>query len=261
MTIKLGIIGAGNMASAIVKGAMSFLRPCEIIMSDVDKVKLAAFSALGVQTTDSNFKVAEQAEFVLFAVKPQSFPEVVSQLAAVKLERIISIMAGIKIEKIKSAFPNAKVARVMPNMPAFVGAGMSAIAFEGFSDGDREFTLALFNSFGKAVAVTEDKLDAVTSISGSGPAYVYMFLQAMIEGGVEGGLSHDEAKALAIQTLIGGAEMAKTADDLEKLIDAVCSKGGTTIQAIDYFREAGLSDIIKKGIEKCRNRSKELGNA
>lgn len=259
---SLGIIGAGNMASAIVGGILNanLLSPSDMIISDLDNEKLALFSSKGMNTTSDNRYLAANCTNVLFAVKPQIAPIVWADIAdVIDCELVITIMAGISIKKISSALGARKYARIMPNTPALVGEGMAAVAFsEGFRS---QFVLDIFGSIGKVVELDESLFDAVTSLSGSGPAYVYMFIDALIKGGMDGGLDYESAKTLAIQTVRGSAKMVELSDKpIDALVDAVCSKGGTTIQAVESYRADGLEDTVIKGMVKCRNRSKELGN-
>ncbi len=259
----LGIIGAGNMASAILGGVLKggLLKADKIIISDKDDEKLAVMAQNGVAVTNDNKEVATNAEYVMFAVKPQIAPIVFEEISEViSASTVISIMAGISIAKLKSALGERNYARIMPNTPALVGEGMSAVAF---SEGYRSrFVTDIFGSVGKVVELDEKLFDAVTSLSGSGPAYVYMFVKALIEGGMQGGLDFATAKELAVQTVRGAAQMVRLDNrPIDELIDAVCSKGGTTIQAVDSFRADGLEDIVVKGMTKCRKRSEELGNA
>ena len=259
----LGIIGAGNMASAILGGVLrgGLLRADRIAVSDRDPEKLAVMAQNGVYTTADNREVASLSEYLMFAVKPQVAPAVFEEIAPViSAGTVVSIMAGVPVAKLRAALGERNYVRVMPNTPALVGEGMSVIAFE---EGARsQFVADIFASIGKVAELGESKFDAVTSLSGSGPAYVYMFIEALIDGGVEGGLDPETAKLLAIQTVRGSAKMvAVSSRPVGELIDAVCSKGGTTIQAVDSFREDGLEDIVRKGMAKCKKRSEELGNA
>lgn len=257
----LGIIGAGNMASAIVGGILksNLLQPSQIIISDLDQEKLKIFEQQGISITSDNRMLVAVCSNLLFAVKPQSAPIVWESIAdIISADTVISIMAGISIAKIKAALGERNYARIMPNTPALVGEGMAAIAFS--KDFHSNFVVDIFKSLGKVVELDESLFDAVTSLSGSGPAYVYMFIKALIDGGVEGGLDYQTAKTLAVQTVRGSAKMIEFSEKpIDLLIDAVCSKGGTTIQAVDSFRTDNLESIIKTGIKKCRNRSKELG--
>ena len=256
----LGVIGAGNMAYAIVGGIINggILKPSDIAISDIDAQKLKAFAKLGVYTQTDNVSLSANCENLLFAVKPQIAQTVFNEIeSSVTANTVISIMAGITLSKLKAALGNRNYARIMPNTPALVGKGMSAIAFsENFYS---DFVMNIFRSVGEAIQLDESRFDAVTSLSGSGPAYVYTFIKALIDGGMSGGLDFETSEQRALQTVLGAVEMIKTSDKpINELIDAVCSKGGTTIQAIDSFREDGLENIIKNGMNKCLNRSVEL---
>lgn len=259
----LGIIGAGNMASAILGGILKggILKAEKIAVSDKDSEKLAIMAQNGVYVTHDNREIASESQYVIFAVKPQIAPVVFEEIKEViSAGTVVSIMAGISIAKLKNALGERNYARIMPNTPALAGEGMSVVAFsEGYRS---QFVLDVFASVGKVVELDESLFDAVTSLSGSGPAYVYMFIDALIAGGMEGGLDFATAKTLAVQTVRGAAKMVEISPrPIDDLVDAVCSKGGTTIQAVESFREDGLKDVIVKGMEKCRRRSEELGNA
>ena len=258
---KLGIIGAGNMATAILNGILNnkILDPSEIIISDIDENKLNEIAKKGVSTSTNNIALSFECEYLLFAVKPQSSEEILKSISNVSLcKKVISIMAGVTIKKLKSFLGDISYARIMPNTPALVSQGMSVVSFsEGYHD---QFVLDIFNGIGKVIELDESLINSVTALSGSGPAYVYMFIKALIEGGIKVGLDADVAKTLAIQTVIGSAEMVKQSPlDIDTLINNVCSKGGTTIQAVDSFKEDNLEGIIIKGMEKCKARADELG--
>ncbi len=258
---KLGVIGCGNMANAIISGAVDsgVIKGEDIIVYDSDTQKATSFSdKIGAKIAESNKIVTELAEYVLLAIKPQSFDSVKNEL--VGAEYLISIMAGVKTDTILSAVPTLKaMSRIMPNAPAMVRKGMSALCFVNSSDKDRDFVTGVFSSIGKTVEVEESKLDAVTAISGSGPAYVYYFIKSMIDAGVKLDLTEEESRILTFQTFVGAIEFAQNSQlSLESLIDMVCSKGGTTIQAINSFKEDKTDFIIEKAINKCFLRSKEL---
>lgn len=257
---KLGIIGAGNMATAILQGILKgkVLAPEQIAISDVQEEKRRYFTSLGVCFTTDNVMLSSQCEYLLFAVKPQIAPTIFEEIKnSITAKTVISIMAGVSIDKLKSALGERNYARIMPNMPATVGEGTSAIAFAGEKD---DFVMSIFKSVGKAVEIDEDLFDAVTSLSGSGPAYVYMFIDALIKGGMDGGLDKETATALALQTIIGAVKMVEVSTKpISEMVDAVCSKGGTTIQAVEHYRANDLEQIIVDGMIKCRNRSAELG--
>ena len=261
---KLGIIGAGNMSTAITKGVIGsgLLAPNEMLVSDLSEERLASARSFGVITCTDNEYLVTNSQFVLFAVKPQSFPDIASLLKGKLADvRVISIMAGVSVNTIKESLQVERVCRVMPNTPCMVGYGMSALCFDGYTASDKTFALNIFSGMGDIVTLDESKFDAVTSVSGSGPAYVYMFIDGMIRGGMNGGLSYEEAKKLTLATMIGGTKMIEKSDkSIEELIDAVCSKGGTTIQAVSYYRGEKLPEIIAQGVDRCRARSIEMSH-
>ncbi len=256
---KLGVIGCGNMANAIICGAKSFLSSSKVVVYDTDTDKASAFAdKIGATVASNNAYVAKNSEYVLIAVKPQSFPSIANELEGA--EYVISIMAGVKTDTILSSVKTLRgMVRIMPNAPAMVGRGMSALCFISSTKEDEEFVTNIFNSVGKTLLMDESKIDAVTAISGSGPAYVYYFIKSMIDAGIEIGLTEEESKILTFQTFLGATEYAGSSKiDLDSLIDMVCSKGGTTIEAIKSFKEDNTSFIIEKAVKKCYNRSKEL---
>ena len=265
---KLGVIGCGFMARSILRGAIlsDFLRSKKVIVSDTDMDKLQSVNdELGVFFTQDNRYVAENSEFLLFAIKPQNFAQVAQELEGICPNKVISIMAGVKKATIKNALGVGliKVARCMPNLPCAIGSGMMGLDMGDFNrePNDTEFIDMLFSSMGQVLSVTEDKLDAVTGISGSGSAYVFMFIDSLIDAGVKQGLTKDEATTLAIQTVLGGAEMAGHSDKpLSELIMNVCSKGGTTIEAIKVLEQNNFRGIVSDAVDACVKRSKELSD-
>ncbi len=258
---KFGIIGCGNMADAILSGAIKnkIIPSYDVLVYDSNIDKALSFAEkYDVCLANSNADVAERAEYVMLAIKPQSFYEVTDELQNVKY--LISIMAGVKIQSIVNALPNlTAMARIMPNAPVKVSKGMSGISFYNGTEENKTFVNNLFSSIGETLFVDENKLDAVTAISGSGPAYVYYFIKSMIDAGVSIGLTEEESKKLTYQTFFGATTLSFESDfDLSTLIDMVCSKGGTTIQAIDCFNQNKTDEIIKEAIQKCYARSIEL---
>lgn len=259
---KLGVIGAGFMGKAIINGVLSSktLLPSEIICSDFLSSATASLSEKGICTTEDNKFLVNNSEFVLFAVKPQSLADVLSNIKNCCCDRFISIMAGVKKDRIKSVFPNSCVARCMPNTPCSIQKGAIGIDLSDFTEeDDKKFVESLFSSIAKVVVVNEDKMNAVTGVSGSSPAYFYMFVKGIIDAGVKHGLTESEAKSLAISTMIGSAEMVLNSDKpIDELINAVCSKGGTTLEAVKVFNDNDLHGIIEKAVDACVKRSKEL---
>jgi pyrroline-5-carboxylate reductase len=264
---KLGVIGCGFMAQSILRGVVlsDFLHEKKIIVSDINEENLESIGFLGVRTTDDNAFVAENSEFLLIAVKPQNFEAVAKSINTCAPQKVISIMAGVKKNTIKNAFGiNAvKVARCMPNLPCSIGSGAMGIDMSDFnsSTDDTEFISNLFNCLGTILSIDESKMDAVTGISGSGPAYTFMFIDSLIDAGVKQGLTKNEAKILAVQTVLGSAEMVQRDEkSLPELIMQVCSKGGTTIEAVKVFEKDNFRGIVSDAVEACVNRSKELSS-
>ncbi len=264
---KLGVIGAGFMSYSIVSGALSagFLSADDILVSDVNESSLVKFNEKCVKTTLDNAEVLHKSDFVLFAVKPQHFVNALSGVKNLSCTKFISIMAGVKKSTIKTAlnYAGIKVARCMPNTPCSVGNGAVGIDLSDYDvSSDIDFIKNLFSSFAKVVLVDESKLNAVTGISGSSPAYFYLFIKCLIDAGVKQGLSEQDAKNLAVNTMIGSGKMIfENADkSLDELISAVCSKGGTTIEAIKVFNECNLNEITDKAVSACVKRAEELEN-
>lgn len=262
---KIGIIGAGFMASAIIDGIIkSKILPAEcIINSDKSDLALQKSASKGVNVTSDNLFLANNSEFILFAIKPQSLNDVLDEIKGANCNKFISIMAGVKRQKIKNVFQNSMVARCMPNTPCSISSGAIGADLTDFIDEDDiSFIKNIFKSLAKVVLVKEDKLNAVTGVSGSSPAYFYMFIKGIVDAGIKHGLTYEEALDLAVSTMKGSAEMIFKNKDksLEELINAVCSKGGTTIEAVKVFEENNLYKTIDSAIDACIKRSYELEN-
>ncbi len=262
---KLGVIGSGFMANAIIQGVISSgaLHASEIIVSDIRDEALLKIRELGAEGVKDNKYLVDNSEFVLFAVKPQNISAILEEIKGACCEKFISIMAGIKKAKIKNALGNVKVARAMPNTPCVLGSGAVGIDLSDYSDNDDvTFISNIFSSLAVVVSVPEEKLNAVTGVSGSAPAYFYLFLKGIIDAGIKHGLTYDEAKLLAVNTMIGSGKMVLQSTDksIDELITAVCSKGGTTIEAINTYNANGLTNITEQAIDACVKRSKELEN-
>ncbi len=270
---KLGFIGGGNMAEALAHGLVTrkVLRASEIIVSDVAAARRNALKRrLKVEVTPDNLRVISQARAILLAVKPQTINDVLAEIAAelkpnAKTHLFISIAAGIPIERIcRYLGTRARVVRVMPNAPAMVGHGMAALVrSKGASKADEAFALRIFRAVGDAVAVNDETLlDAVTALSGSGPAYVYLFVKSMVDAAINERIPRDLALRMALQTLRGAEQvMRESRRDIAELIRIVASPGGTTEAALRRFAEAGFSDIVARAIHAAADRSRELGRA
>lgn len=263
---KIGFIGAGNMGKAIIKGivAAGIASPKEIYVYDVYKPALEAIQMeLGVNTTTSEREVAQQAKIILLAVKPNMVPKVLSTIKddIIESKIIVSIAAGVTLERLTANLPEqTKIVRVMPNTPALVGCGMSALCFNPFvAEEEKQEVLAIFNSFGEAEVVGEYLIDAVTGISGSGPAYVYMFIEALADGAVVAGMPRSSAYKFAAQTVLGSAKMVlETGKHPGELKDMVSSPGGTTITAVRSLENDGFRAAVINAVVAAAEKNKSL---
>lgn len=263
---KLFFIGTGKMATAIAGGIVraGVLQAEEIAGFDVNPAAAAdfeKFSGAKAFTADLQQHLAH-AENILIAVKPQMIAGALAGLESLLKDKLIlSIAAGITIDKLTSLTGAARIVRIMPNTPALVGCGAAAYAASaGATENDVEFADRIFAAVGSAVKVAESALDAVTALSGSGPAYVFEFIQALADGGVAEGLARDVALQLAVQTVIGSARMvAETGTHPAQLKDNVTSPGGTTSRALEFMAERGFAGIVMQSVRAAAKRSRELG--
>jgi len=263
--IRLGIIGAGNMGEAILRGYLGsgYASGGKTGVFDPDAEKCRALERdLGVAVYDSLESMIEGSDMLLVAVKPN----VCAHLFAEQFDRfagkaVVSIAAGWGGERLKNALPaTARVLRVMPNTPAMIGEGM--IVFESRDDltaEERAFAETLFGAVGDVICVEPRLMDAVTAVSGSGPAYVYLFIEALADGGVKAGLPRPVALKLAAQTVKGAAMMvAETGAHPGELKDRVCSPGGTTIEAVAALEREGFRGAVIAAVDACREKSERM---
>jgi pyrroline-5-carboxylate reductase len=265
----IGFIGAGQMARALAQGFASakLVAPERMIAYDpVPEAGQALAAALpGAMLVTANSAVASQADIIFLAVKPQSTAAVFADLAG-KISRdkvVVSIVAGVPLARLCDGLKTDRVVRVMPNTPALVGLGASAFALgPGATAADGQIVGQLLGAVGRAFPVDEKLLDAVTGLSGSGPAFVYVMIEALADGGVRMGLPRDIATALAAQTMRGAAEMVlKTGEHPAALKDKVASPGGTTIAGLAALEERGLRGALIAAVEAATRRSQELGKS
>lgn len=266
----LGFLGAGNMAEAIAKAAINanILPASQMIASDPSPARRDLFESFGVRAVESNAQVIKESNQILIAVKPQTVGQLAADLAAnLHPEHVlISIMAGITVQKLSGLIEAAgkpgpfRVVRVMPNTPLMSGEGMAGVATgPGAKPGDEALALTLFGSAGKAVTVKEELIDAITAVSGSGPAYLFFLAEAMEQAARELGLG-DHARLLTAQTLFGSAKLLLESDDSpEELRRKVTSPNGTTHAAITHMESNNLKFILVAAIKAAEARSKELG--
>ena len=267
MGYELGILGAGNMAEAIVRGVIAGgkISADQIIAADVSPQRRELFeNQLHVKAIEDNREVAGQSSILLLSVKPQMCKLVLEGIASVvqKDATIISIMAGISSKYIDSALGgNRRVVRTMPNTPVLVGEGMVAIsAGQHATQSDLNKARQIFESAASVIDVDEHQIDAVTAVSGSGPAYFFFLVEQMIQSGIHLGLSPEQAHQLAAKTAMGAAKMLVTSTDSpQELRRKVTSPGGTTHAAITTMENLQLPAIVQKAMQACAERSKELG--
>jgi len=266
-TKRLGFVGGGNMAEALVKGLLhaKVMPPEGIVVSDVKTERLAHFTDLhGVRTTQDNHELVRTSDVIVLSVKPQVIDKVLALIGAdVKsTQLVISVAAGVPVSAIEARLPEGThVVRSMPNTPATVQAGATAIA-PGTHAGeeDLEVARALFAAVGRVVTLDETLLDAVTGLSGSGPAYVMLMIEALADGGVKVGLHRDTALLLAAQTVYGSAKLLlDTGEHPGRLKDMVTSPGGTAIAGLHTLESGGLRRTLIDAVEAATNRSAQLG--
>jgi pyrroline-5-carboxylate reductase len=264
--MKLTFIGAGNMAEAIVAGIVEkqVVASGDICVTDISEARLQQFSEKhGVGTSLDNAEAVAQADVVVLSVKPQIFPEAWQEVEpTLKPDAlVISIMAGIPSAKIAGDRP-LRVVRVMPNTPALVGAGAAGIAAGEFAtEADLEVAQKLMDAVGTAAVVNEEEIDAVTALSGSGPAYVFYLLEGMLEAAGQMGLDNETSRELALATVIGAAKlMQETGEEAGELRAKVTSKGGTTAAAINTMEKLNVKESVIAALLAAQVRSRELAN-
>lgn len=291
---KLGFIGGGNMAEALMRGLVTngVFAPGDLVASDIDPARRQKIKRkLKIETTADNAEVLRGSRAILLAVKPQNIDEALDGIAAatrppdgaangrarkadahtaarpiqLKDRLFISIAAGITIARLTQTLGrDARVIRVMPNAPAMVGQGMAAmVRAPGASRTDEAFALRIFRAVGDAVALNDEaQLDVVTALSGSGPAYVYLFIKAMADAAAAEGLPLELATRMALKTIRGAEEnMRQSPLDAAELIRIVASPGGTTEAALKTFAQRRFSDIVANALHAAAERSRELGRS
>ncbi len=264
--MKIGFIGIGNMASAIIGGliAKKIVNAGDIIGAEpFDQARENARRAFEIEVTTDNRKVVQEADVLFFSVKPQIIPTVISEVKDLKKEGqlIISIVAGKSLKWYEEQFGGKrKMIRTMPNTPALVGEGMTAACpNELVSESDLQTALRLLGSFGKVEIVPERLMDAVVAVSGSSPAYVFMLIEAMADAAVAEGMPRTQAYQFAAQAVYGSAKMVlETGKHPGELKDMVCSPAGTTIEAVRVLEERGFRSSIMEAMIACADINKRL---
>lgn len=263
----IAFLGAGNMGEALVKGLLraNVATPREVICTDRRSERLTEIAAqYGVRTTPDNLAAAREADLLVLSVKPQVMNKLLDEIAPAIDQRklVISIAAGVPIEAIERKVGHGiRIIRVMPNTPALVGAGATAIARgDHATDDDLAQARALFDAVGRTVVVDEPLIDACTGLSGSGPAYIFLVIEALSDAGVKVGLARYTAQDLAAQTVLGSAKLLiETGEHPGKLKDQVTSPGGTAIAGLHTLEAGGLRTTLMNAVEAATKRAHELG--
>jgi len=264
---KIAFLGGGNMAEALIKGllAAGAAKPDKILVADISADRLEPLrKTYGIVVQKNNVDAAREADVIILSVKPQVINKVLAEITNVvdPNKLVISIAAGVTINAIESSLAGkVRVVRVMPNTPALVLAGAAALAGGSHAtSGDLALAQNIFCSVGRAAIVEERLMDAVTGLSGSGPAYVFMIIEALADGGVKAGLSRPLALELAAQTVYGAAKMVlETQEHPGRLKDRVASPGGTTIEGLHALEKGRLRATLMNAVEAATERSIELG--
>ena len=264
--MKLGFIGTGNMAGAIMGGIIrnEIFKPEEIIGADISKESRSKVqSAYGINVTEDNKKAASESEVLVLSVKPQYYAETIKEIKDCVREDqlIITIAPGKTLKWLEEQFEKkVKIVRAMPNTPALVGEGMTAAcANDAVTEEEKEYALKILRSFGKVEIVAENMIDAVVAVSGSAPAYVFMFIEAMADAAVSEGMPRKQAYEFAAQAVYGSAKMVlDTGKHPGELKDMVCSPAGTTIEAVRVLEEKGLRSAVIEAMKVCADKSRKV---
>lgn len=267
MSRKIGFIGVGNMAGAIIggmtaeNGSLSF---SDLILYDCLPDKCDGFAARGALVVDSEIAVAEAADVVVLSIKPQGFPELLEKLsrsACIRDKIIVSIAAGISVQTIAQALDNPRVIRVLPNTPMLIGQGVSVICRSDTVDRDDfDFVASMFEASGRVVLIDELEMNRIISVTSSAPAYVFAFIKAICDGATAQGLAGEELLPAVCDMVIGSAALMKAGGKTpEEQISMVTSKGGTTERAMAVLYERDLEGIIMDAMKACTARADELG--
>jgi len=264
--MKIGFIGAGNMATAIIGGLVrADFNKKDIYVYDLFEEKLNAFSQMGISISPSSKELTKEADIIVVAVKPQQYSQVLEEIseAADFNKTFVSIAAGITVEFVRRKLQkDVPVVRVMPNTPLLLGKGATAISpSENVADEVFEVVKGMFESSGVVEILPESLMNAVISVNGSSPAYIYLFAKAVCDSAEAQGIDRDVAMKLFTSVLEGSAEMLRSSgDDPDTLIQKVSSKGGTTIAALERFYENGFCRTVDEAMKACTKRAEELAS-
>ncbi len=258
----IGFIGGGKMAEALIKGIIT-QGDSKIFVSEIlEDRRRYLKAAYGIKTSAVNTEITKSCAIIILAVKPQDMNTVLDEIAdsITKDKIVVSIAAGLTIEYFQNKLKTKKIVRAMPNTPVLEKEGMTALSFSKFcTESDTTTILELFMSVGKVLILPENKMNAISALSGSGPAFIALFLENLIEAGIQMGLSIEQANQAAIQTIIGTAALLKTGMSPEQLRIMVTSPGGSTAEGLKVFGNQGLKDMVTEALLATRKRTEELG--
>lgn len=266
MSRKIGFIGTGNMGQAMIKGIISskIVSSENILVSDKDTFKLQDVSnKFNIKGETSNVELAKNVDILILSVKPNIYKILIDEIKDVIKEEtiVITLAPNLSLEDLSKMFKKElKIVRSMPNTPAFVGEGMSAIVpNSNITKEDLNYVFEIFNSFGKVEIVNEKIMSTVVAVSGSSPAYIFMLIEAMADAAVAGGMARDSAYKFATQAVLGSAKMVLDTNLHPGILkDMVCSPGGTTIDAVKELEKCGFRNSIIQAMEVCKNKAKNM---
>ncbi|MCE5311860.1 MAG: pyrroline-5-carboxylate reductase [Nitrospiraceae bacterium] len=258
----IGFIGGGNMAEALIKG-MVLKGQKDILVSEPRGMRKTFLEkAYGITTTSSNKEVAEKCSILILAIKPQNMAEVLDEIAPLirPEQTVVSVAAGISIAFIKSRVKTEKIVRVMPNTPAMVQEAMTVLTMsKELSQVEYATINEIFSSVGKTALMPESLLNSVTALSGSGPAFICVFVEHMVAAAIKAGLTKEDAYTLATQTLIGTTKMVEAGYELSNIRTMVTSPGGTTAAGLAVFHDKNLGQMVEDSLSAAKKRAEELG--
>lgn len=260
----LGFIGCGHMGMAIARGAVmkEYIERYQICIYDPSEEVRSVCAKESFTVMNSAKEVAEASHITMLAVRPQQLEEVLAELDGAAIENVLSIVTGVSIEYLQSRLNNVPVIRAMPNTPLQINEGATAMCMSQNCKADEyDFVFQMFNSMGVTRTIPESKMNEVIAVSGSTPAYVYYFIQSLVNDAKERGLDEYDMRDLAVQTFIGAASLLKQnrKTPISVFIDEVCSEGGTTIEAIGEMKKQDIDKVIHDANEACIERARQLG--
>ncbi|MCL2586652.1 MAG: pyrroline-5-carboxylate reductase [Firmicutes bacterium] len=256
--MKIGFIGAGNMAVAMMKGMQA--KHLDIFATDIDNEKLKGLEKIGVNILTSNQNIVDVADVIVLAIKPQQYKDIITNLKTPPDKIFLTMAPGITLAMVKDWSGGGRVVRTMPNTPALIGEGVTAVCFgQGFDNYELEFIKSMLGDFSAVFQIEEEQMDLAIAISGSSPIFGYKIIEIVSAFAKKNGFSEAMAKKMIAKTLIGSAMMVLASDDSPAtLIDRVCSKGGTTEQLVKTLDNNNLAGIIHQGLAACVARARNL---